>query len=230
VFPVDVGRRRRSRRSFWFFSIPLMFLGISASLLMWAIVRANLPPSVDSQWPWRVQLLDIGSATTMTTVTAGLVLARAQFASAVRPVPAYTGRVARVRGFSSRYVWVVRVLNNSASPAGFHSLEYCVTLQSQPAKKFGNPDRRWGTREEAIRILERIGLRDQIDFDLRLFWGFSLSNSSPIALGIFSTKAMGLIEDITIRMVITDQAGDSRPWTMACLTGAVRRPRNSHID
>lgn len=210
------GRSRRSRRSFWFYSFPLVFLGISIFLLLWAVLRENLPLSVDSRWPWRVQLLDVGSATTMTTVIAGLVLARAQFSSAVRPIPAHTGRVARVRGFSSRYVWVSRVLNSSSSPADFHSLEYCVVPQPQVARKLTLLDPRWGTREEAVQTLERVGLRNQVDFDLRFL--------------VFTTKAMAAIESIIIRMTVTDQVGDSRQFQMNCLIGAVRHPRSSHID
>jgi hypothetical protein len=166
----------------------------------------------------------------MTTVTAGLFLARAQFSLAVRPLPSHTGRVAKLRGFSSRYVWVSRVLNNSTSPARFHSLEYYVLPNPKIAKKFNLSDPHWGTREDALQALERIGLKDQVDFDLRLFSTFSLSSSSPMLLGIFSTRAMSAIESLIVRITISDQAGDSRQWKMDCLIGAIRNPKHSHSE
>lgn len=200
-------------------------------MLLWSIVRANIPSSIITEWPWRLQLLDIGSATTMTTVTAGLVLARAQFATAVRPIPLYTGRVVRIDHFSSRYAWVVRLENGSTSPARFHRLEYQVSLRHSFAEKFRDSSDHWVNREEAIGLLEAATLRNQTDFDLQFFADFSLSNSSqPVMIGVFTTKAMEIIDDIKIRMTITAQSGDSRSWVINCMTGAIRNPKRISID
>jgi hypothetical protein len=219
------------RRNFALFFIPIILLGLSTLLLVWAIVRINLPSSMQSNWPWKLQLLDIQSATTVVTIVAGLIFARAQFASAVRPMAGWRGRVVEARGYSSKLVWLVRVVNRVSVPASFHSLEYCVNLESGLAQKSQGKYASWMSRAEAISLLSSVGLKEHVDYELNYFGSnIAISNSyDGGVLAIFTRRAMKVIDDVLIRVQITDQSGDTRQITIYCLLGAVRDPKGPTI-
>lgn len=185
-----------------------------------------------SDWPWKLQLLDIQSATTATTIAAGLVFARAQFASAVRPMAGWTGRVVEVRGFSSKLVWLVRLVNEASAPANFHTPKYCVCLGSESAQKPQNQDHAWISRPEAIALLDSAGLNHGFDYELRYFGpSFTISNSREgSVMALFTRKAMKVISDVLIQVQITDQSGDTRQIIIHCMRGAVRDPKGPTIE
>lgn len=219
------------RRNFVFFFIPLILLALSALLLAWAILRVNLSPSMQSKWPWKLQLLDIQSATTATTIAAGLVFARAQFASAVRPMWGWTGRVVEARGFSSKLVWIVRVVNQTSAPANFHSPMYCVYLMPRDPRETGQ-GQTWISRTEAIEVLNSAGLKYGVDYELRYFGpSFTLSDSrNGSVLGVFARKAMQIVDDVVIQVQVADQSRDTRQISIHCMRGAARNPKGPTIE
>jgi hypothetical protein len=95
---VDPEAHVRVHRNFLYFVVPIILFGFSAAFLGWSILRLNLPSALLSKWPWRVQLLDVESATTATTIAGGLIFARAQYATSVRPMIGWTGRGGQDQG------------------------------------------------------------------------------------------------------------------------------------
>ncbi|MFK0117236.1 hypothetical protein [Streptomyces sp. NPDC090994] len=190
------------------------------------MVTQNLPSSVRSSWPWKLQLLDTQSATTATTIAASLVFARAQYASVVRPMLGWTGNVVEVAGRSSELAWVVRLVNGTSTAAQVKIADYRVTLNptAHTSPPVRNPPM---SRDEAISFLESAGLRQHTDFELNYIGpAFPLTNATVNAgvVGVFTPKAMAVIEDVLVTVDARDQAGDTHQRVIYCMRGAVRQP------
>jgi hypothetical protein len=230
-YALDPSAHVRVHRNFLYFVVPIALFGLSSLLLAWSILRLNLPAMALSHWPWRVQLLDIQSATTVATITGGLIFARAQYATSVRPMIGWTGRVVKMGGFSSKLVRVVRLVNGSVYPAVFQSPRYHVILRGSHAVQ-QRGENFWVSRAKAIELLSNEGLRYKTDYDLKDFGPrFPMSNSSQDVgvLALFSIKAMAVIDDLLILVRATDQAGDAHQRIIYCLLGADRRPREPTV-
>jgi hypothetical protein len=214
-----------------FFRLPLLLLAVSSALLLWAVLTANLSDSIRASWPWKLELLDTQSATTATTIAAGLVFARAQYASVVRPLLGWTGGVVKVDEFSSEYAWMVRLVNGASTPSLVNVPEYRLSLKSGPGvdKPEEGP---WVSREKAISALVSAGLLQGRDFELRYIGpAFPLSSSTQEAgvVGIFSRRAMEVVDDVLVRVEAADQAGDTHQRIIHCMRGAVRKPTASTV-
>ncbi|MBT2368440.1 hypothetical protein J7E88_24725 [Streptomyces sp. ISL-10] len=192
----------------------------------------NLPVSIRSSWPWKLQMLDTQSATAATTIAASLVFARAQYASVVRPMLGWTGSVVEVAGRSDELAWRVRLLNGASAASRINITGYRVILN--PAVHPSTPaSDSWLSREEAISCLRSAGMSHFTDFELRHIGpAFPLSNATPNAgvVGIFTRRAMELIEELHVRVEATDQAGDTHQRTVYCMSGAIRQPTSITLE
>ncbi|WP_416986535.1 hypothetical protein [Streptomyces sp. T028] len=202
------------------------------ALLAWELTRINLPDATAAAWPWRLELLDVQSASTATTVAVGLILARAQYATAVRPMLGWRGRVIETDGMSDRLVWWVRLTNGSPHGATVEYPKYRVILRSEAA---GNPPSEddWLTREAAVLKLVAAGLVDGQDFEIRLLGpAHSLSNSGDDSrtVALFAPRAMAVVEDVHVRVRAVDQAGDTHQRVVHCMRSARREPTSPSPD
>jgi hypothetical protein len=223
----------RVHRNTFYYVIPIVLFGISSLLLLWSIIRLNIPDSVRTEWPWKVQLLDIQSATTATTIAGGLVFARAQYATAVRPMISWMSSVIEAKEFSSEFVWLVRVVNGSTSPASFHYPEYRVILNQKYGDRTDQADPIWISYDEATALLNANGLRYGVDYSMP-FTGqggtpLSVSSQYHLILGIFTQKALRIVDDVLVRVKATDQAGDTHQRIIYCMRGAVRNPKSASV-
>ncbi|MFW3476379.1 hypothetical protein ACN24M_35225 [Streptomyces microflavus] len=80
---------------------------LSLLLLAYSVWRENAPDTLTDSWPWKLQLLDVQSATTAVG-SLGASLARAQYARAVRPALGYFGQVKEGMAPDDRLAWVRR--------------------------------------------------------------------------------------------------------------------------
>ena len=201
----------------------------SFSLLIWAIVRLNLPPSIISTWPWKIQILDVQSATTAVTITGGLILARAQYANAIRPMIGWLGTTEQSDKYSDKHIWPVDLINGCATPAYFRADGYCVQLKAQHNFERDNTESRWITRDEAIVLLEAAGLQHGVDYDLNYLGpSLPLSLSSPsFRLALFTPKAMRVVEDLLIQVRAKDLTGDTHERIIYCMRGADRNSKRT---
>ena len=182
----------RVHRNTLYFVVPIILFGISSLLLLWSIIRLNISSSARTEWPWKIQLLDIQSATTATTIAGGLVFARAQYATAVRPIIGWMGSIVEAKEFSSHLVWLVRVANGSTSAATFHFAEYCVIFNKKSSDHIDQADPIWVSYDEAITVLNANGLRYKKDYDMP-FPGqgnvpLSVSSRYYLVVGVFTPK------------------------------------------
>lgn len=222
--------QRRVHRNSLLYITPIALFGACSLLLLWAVIRQNLPSSTVSNWPWKIQLLDIDSATTAVTITGGLILARAQYASAARPMIGWSGNIVAASGYSDKLIWLVRVTNGCATPAYFRADGYRLYLKVQGGSGASIEEPHWVTRDEAIALLEAAGLQFKFDYDLNYFGpAFPLSLSSgDSTLALFTPKAMQTIDDLLIRVRARDLAGDTHERIIYCMRGAEREP--AHPD
>lgn len=223
----------RVHRNTLFFIVPIVLFVISFLLLLWSIIRLNISDSVRAEWPWKVQFLDIQSATTAATISGGLVFARAQYATAVRPMISWMSSIVEAEELSSELVWVVRVVNGSTSAAFFHSPEFCVVLNQKSSDDPDQADQKWISYDEAVALLDANGVRHGVDYRMPFTGkgGTPLSVSSPyhIILGIFSRKALRIIDDVLVKVKATDQAGDTHQRIIYCMRGVVKNPKGASL-
>ncbi|WP_326594590.1 hypothetical protein [Streptomyces sp. NBC_01803] len=218
----------RVRRNPLFFTVPIILLALAALLLVWEIVTSNLPLSMRSSWPWKLKLLDVQSATAATTIAAGLAFARAQYASAVRPILGWQGRVVKTTGLSSELVWRVSLVNGASAVAMIHSPYYRITLRA--AANSSCRDSSWIPRGEAISFLQAMGLILGEDFLLRHVGPAYPISTSPQSLAAFTPRAMAIIDEMLIRVEVTDQVGDSHRRIIHCMRGVIREPTEPTME
>jgi hypothetical protein len=225
------------RRSPLYYTLPIALFVLTLLLLIWAVVQENIPAPQHSTWPWRLDFLDIQSATTAATITGGLVFARAQYEAAVSPMISWMGSIVEGDELSEKLVWLVRAINGSTFPAIFHSLEYSVRLKSTSDGQENDGHEsaevtEWTSHSVALEKISSAGLVRGVDYDLpESGHRFPLSVASPyhLVLCILTAKAMQEIEDILIKVNVTDQAGDTHQRIIYCLRGAIRNPKGVSI-
>jgi hypothetical protein len=168
----------------------------------------------------------------MATIAGGLVFARAQYETAVRPMINWMGSVVEGEMLSDRLVWLVRAVNGSSYPAVFNLPEYCVQLRHNDIGQAVEEDLQWVSHGEAIGQIESAGLVRGMDYELPESGSFPLSVSSPyhLILALFTIQAMRIIEDVLIRVNATDQAGDTYERIVSCMRGAIRNPKGISIS
>jgi hypothetical protein len=192
--------------------MPLALFGLTLFLLGWAVVRLNLPAATRASWPWKLQLLDVQSATTAATIAGGLIFARAQYAAAVRPAISWSG------GWDKGN-WIVRLSNGSPIPSYFLYLQYRIESEGG---SFGSTEGPWVPHDTAEDQLRALGLQDGEDFTIRLFGPLvpmsgTIDNSLRIAS--FSEQAISRLKDVQIRVRAQDQAGDIHQRIVYCFRG-----------
>jgi len=222
----------RIRRQPYYTVIPVALFTASLLLLAWAIIHLNIPNSARSAWPWKLQLLDIQSATTAATITGGLIFARAQYATAVRPMISWMGNVVESDELSDKYIWLVRLVNGSTAPAVIHSLQYQVHLRVDTQAGEVETSPAWVSYGEAVAQIDNAGLKSGTDYFLPpsgQSFPLSVSSSYHLILGLFTQKSMRIIDDVLIKINATDQSGDTYQRIVYCMRGADRNPRGKSI-
>ncbi|GAA0679937.1 hypothetical protein GCM10010193_37010 [Kitasatospora atroaurantiaca] len=122
---------------------------------------------------------------------------------------------------------VGRVLNGAQDVAVTAGIDYWVTF-APAAKADGAVDfSRWGAWEESVACLEARGLTDREDFALDLIGaGRPIPAQGLMFLGWFTEKAMTEVDDILVRVRVTDRVGDTHERVIALMKGAIRSPQH----
>lgn len=212
--------QRRIRRSPLLFTTPLVLLGLLMLILFWEVLRANVTGTARTEWPWRLQLVDMDALGSLLAVAAGAVLARAQYARTVRP---YLGwRAAWVKGDLRGGVqaWRVGIVNGGQHIAAIESWDCRVVMKGS-----GRPAGvRWGDIDEAVTELTAAGLVVAEDFQLINFGtGFPLVGTGSyetVLVGAFSKRFVENVESLFVRVRVTDVVGDSHERVGDCMKGA----------
>ncbi|MFD3649589.1 hypothetical protein ACFWVT_22850 [Streptomyces cyaneofuscatus] len=199
---------------------------LSLLLLAYNVWRENAPDSLTDSWPWKLQLLDIQSATTAAVGSLGASLARAQYARAVRPALGYFGQVKEGMAPDDRLAWVCSVLNAAQDVAVVEQLGYRVVLTGEAGA--ADDEAGWVRRDVAVRLIEERGPADRADFALQFIGvGRPLPAQGMMLIGWFTEAAMAEVRTVHVRLRVTDRVGDTHERVIDVLKGADRSPRRA---
>ncbi|GGP93366.1 hypothetical protein GCM10010278_84230 [Streptomyces melanogenes] len=181
--------------------------------MIWEIFRANLADS-KGQESWGLTILDRQSAASLLAVAMGLTFARAQYASAVRPLITWSGNP-RKNDFdmTSRYIWYVEMANGGTHNAVVYDISYRLKYLDGTASEWVD------TRDRAAQLLGRLGLGSGTDFDLNTIKRGAVLGSA-LYIGRFSLDATRKMDEFELRVRVSDAVGDHHERTLACFSGA----------
>ncbi|MHA5047978.1 hypothetical protein [Streptomyces sp. SD15] len=204
----------------------LVLVGLAVLLLCYTLVRENLPQRVTRDWPWKLKLLDIQSATAAVLATGGASLARAQYARTVRPAIGYFGRVIDGMAPDSRLAWACHLFNGGQDVAVTTHLSYWVTYTSTAKARGGAADSSdWMTHQAAVDSMESRALLSRRDFALDLIGpGRPIPGEQLMFLGWFTEEAMSEVENVFVKVQVVDRVGDTHERIINLLKGANRAP------
>ncbi|MET7365175.1 hypothetical protein ABZS61_04990 [Streptomyces sp. NPDC005566] len=225
----DAGRRpmdppseaqRRIRRSPLLFTAPLVLLGLLVLVLFWEAIRANVTADARTQWPWRLQLLEMEALGSLLAVAVGAVLARAQYARTVRPYLGWRGAWAKGLLKGDAQAWRVGILNGGQHIAAIEAFDCRVV----PAGETESGAASWVDVSGAVAELTAAGLVVAEDFQLVEFGrGFPLVGTGSyetVLVGAFSKRFVEKVDALYVRVRVTDVVGDSHERTGDCMKGA----------
>ncbi|MFI1225407.1 MULTISPECIES: hypothetical protein [unclassified Streptomyces] len=208
------------RRSPLLFTAPLVLLAVLILILLWEAVRANVSPGARSDWPWRLQLLDMEALGSLLAVAAGAVLARAQYARTVRPYLGYRGSWRKGLLAEGEPAWRVGILNGGQHIAVIDSWDCRVVLRGKPEGATAP----WVAVPDVVATLDAGGLTVGRDYQLIAFGqGFPLVGTGgyeTVPVGIFSQRFVGKVESLHVRVRVTDVVGDSHERVLDCMRGS----------
>jgi hypothetical protein len=221
---METTQRVIHRNRIIYFSLVALSI-LSLVLLGYAIFRENLSPQTISKWPWKLQILDIQSATTLMFGAIGSALARAQYSYSIRPALGWFGRVAAGVAPNEKLSWVSHVINGGQGTAVVFELHYHVLLADPLNEEPIGDSAFWVNSKGAIDLIETCGLTDRDDFNLEFIArGRPIAPTALMFVGWFTEEAMREIRDIFVRIRVTDQLGDMHERVISLLKGANRTP------
>ncbi len=211
----------------WLFSRLLWVLtAVAVVLLVFCLIKENLPGHVARSWPWRLRLLDTGSALTAVLGTGGAALARAQYAQTVRPSLSSVGGVYD-HAPAGGLVWAFQLVNGSQDVAVIKNVAYWIVFSPVAiAAGSANPGR-WLSQEETVAAIETRQLAKGEHFDFRhLGRGAFISADRLTGIGWLSERAMQEVQDLFVEVRVLDRAGDTHERVMPLMKNVDRPLRH----
>ncbi|WP_328743896.1 hypothetical protein OHT57_01035 [Streptomyces sp. NBC_00285] len=211
----------------WLFSRLLWVLAaVAVILLAFCLVRENLPDHVARSWPWRLRLLDTGSALTAVLGTGGAALARAQYAQTVRPALSSVGGVYE-RPPAGGPVWAFQLVNGSPDVAVIKSVAYWIVFSPAAIAAGAASPGRWLSQEEMVAAIKSRQLAKGEDFDFKhLGRGAFISADRMTGIGWLSERAMQQVQDLFVEVRVLDRAGDTHERVMPLMKNIDRPLRH----
>lgn len=218
-------RQRVIRRSLIFSTLLQILVGISLLLLGYVLVRQNLSQERLSRWPWKLQLLDVQSATTALLGTVGALLARAQYARSIRPSLGYFGRVTSGMAPRRKLTWACFILNGGQDVAIVADVAYQVRFTSS-ARAVGTVEAEvWISGSDVVGTLTGHRLVAGADFAIDIYGaGRPLPPQVMTLMGWFTQRAMSQLEHVYVRVRVVDRVGDVHERIIDLLKNADRTP------
>jgi hypothetical protein len=213
-------RQRVVRRNRVFVLLPALAVLVSSIVLVWEIVRSNLPQSMLPALPWRLRILDIQSATTAVTVFGALLVARLQYARTVRPALGW--RIRRLQTdllptANDERPWVVDVFNGGGGPAVIESIEYHLDFEGAPKRLSGA----WHPAQNVIGTFNDHGLVFGRDYVVGVRGsGGPLPPATELDQGqflaAFTDAVIRSLHHLDIRVRVSDSVGDVHERLLDC--------------
>lgn len=216
--------QRRIRRNRWLFTAPLVLLCVLAAVLVWEVVRGNIPEASRSHWPWRLQLMSAEPLASLLAVAAGAVLARAQYARTVRPALGWRSEFMPGLLPGPAKSWNVGILNGGQHNVVLEQVDYHLVMAADPAVEPDGDDVRWTGLAEVGERLAGEGLRAAVDFRISSFGaGYPLvatGTYETVGVGVFSKRFIDEVRAFYMRIRVVDSVGDTHERIIECLEGA----------
>jgi len=202
---------------------PQIAVGLSGLTVCWEIVRQNLPPEVAKAWPWRLELLDLQSGTTVLTVFLAILFTRMQYAETIRPAIGWTFGIPPSRANlplpakrNGRDLLAVNVFNGGGGRAVLLSVQYrfALTHEEHPSN--------WILHGELMRMLGARELKAGKDFHFSHMRPGSplMPGQSELDKGAFvllTTRAvMRKFRILDIKLRFRDSLGDVHERILPC--------------
>lgn len=206
-------RQRRVRRSPLLFVAPLVLLILLTLVLLWEIVRSNVTGPASREWPWRLRLMDMNPLGSLLAVALAAVFGRAQYGRTVRPALGWRSSWTVGDLGPDESAWRVEIVNGGSQHAVVERAEYCVVPRD------GEPTE-WTDHAGLREALADRGLLQGKNYYLRLTGaGFPLG-SEAMRAGAFGRRFVDEIDQLRMRLRVTDAVGDSHERTMDLMRGA----------
>jgi len=205
---------RRRNRTYSLY--PLVLLCILLALLVWAILRANLSPKSTSDFPWKISIVDSGTAANLAGGLTALILARNQFAMSVRPYPGFSIRRRPGHIVLPSGEITILLFNSGQGVARFESVEYSIRVRDC---QYDGSDE-WLDYNEIRTLLENLGLIEGEHFGLHLLGHGRLAHTdreSALEMLSFRREFLDIIELFDIRIRFSDVVGDHHEVIFGCI-------------
>ncbi|MFJ1758368.1 hypothetical protein [Kitasatospora sp. NPDC088134] len=159
--------------------------------------------------------------------TGGALLARAQYATATRPMIGFDERVVRLSPDAHGLVWGCQLRNGAQDAATVRDVRYAVRFLGHDQPAAGT----WLDRDALTDELERMGLRADVDYMVKLWTrGAPLAGQERSMIGWFGPHALGVIDTLVVRVQVVDRVGDVHERSNNLLKAAIREPRQVTPD
>lgn len=215
-------QQRHVRRSPLLFTTPLVLLAVLALVLLWEITRGNVTGELSRQWPWRLQLMDTDALGSLLAVALAAVLGRAQYARTVRPALGWRSSWVPGVFVPDEPAWEVGVLNGGPQHAVVERVEYQLVPHD------GVPGA-WTDHAGLLRDLAAMGLVHGKHYrQIHVGAGFPLPGATGYETaphGAYTQRFVDEIDELRLRLRVTDAVGDSHERVMDLMRGArLERP------
>lgn len=211
------GSQRVVRRSLLFFLFPMLVISLLAGNLGWEVLRANSGRKAAAVLTFSV--IDAATTANLLALATGLLLARMQYARAVRPVISFAIDDEGIRFSPDSDEWRVWIYNAGSGIAVVEDYRYYVRFVGQPVP---NDRYHWVPLSVVNDQMRSRGLVDGRDFHIR--WrtrGSALpsvqSYTDGSMLAWFTVKALAELERFDIVLRVTDAVGDSHQRVFPCV-------------
>ncbi|WP_030450937.1 hypothetical protein [Herbidospora cretacea] len=194
---------KRIKRNFINFAIPVSALVLIVGNLVWEVVRRNLDPGLNTQWPWRFSVVDSTVSANLVVLIAGFIIAREQFAKSTSPAIVFISDPAE----PSRYldsVWTVNISNRGPGRCVVESVRFTYSTFDGHAESGLD----W---RELVGSLHARGLRLGVDYHLlNIGSGVTLPGATEKCAEIVAYRPEMLREVATLVVTFrySDAAGD----------------------
>jgi hypothetical protein len=202
-------RQRVIKRSLSFYRLPLGVLAFLTALLVWEIVRINVPHELIERYPFSITALGVAPTTALVGVLATLLFGRAQYAFVTRPLIGAGSDGWHGSKWSKK--WTVYLYNGGPGHATVIRYEYYLVLTADLRPR--GPLDYLGLRSALLAA----GLKDEKDFRFR--W---ISPGAPLppqksakdGLELFTLnyRTIKSISKLEVLVWVTDVVGDRHEW------------------
>lgn len=141
---------------------PVRLLVVLVLVLLWAILRQNLPASWVTRWPWRLVLLDVGTAAALAGGLLALIATRRQLTLTVEPHLGWVSSRDPSVILGNQNAWRVVVHNSGGGRAIVQHVAWRVAEVGAALE-----DQSWVDVDAARSHLVSLGLVEDRDFSLR---------------------------------------------------------------